>query len=142
MTTEDDPVAVESELKQLMDKVAGAKGDQSSWPATVALLAVFVIVLAVLGIKLALTKRKAAQLASDLRRAQEEKIAAEENAKLAANEMMRKDAEEMIKDAQARAETLNNELDAHKVTHDEYVKQLQSISSWEELVVVDGRDGQ
>jgi hypothetical protein len=126
-------------LQKLMDQVAGVKGDQASWPAAMVLISIFVLVLSVLGIKLALTKRKAAQLASDLRKAQEAQKEAEENAKLAADTAAQQDAQQVIMDSQAKVEAIQSDLDARKIDHDAYVKELQSVTSWDDIVVVDNR---
>jgi len=135
----DDLTPDESGLKKLLDQVAGAKGDASSWPVTVFLLAIFVIILSILGIKLALTKRGGAEAARKLREQLEAEKQAKENEKLAANEEARREAQEVIKDAEARITALQDEIDTRRSNHEEYVKQLQEVSSWDDIVVVDAR---
>lgn len=139
MADEELPPEVKTGLQKLMDQVAGVGGDQASWPAAVFLISIFVIVLSIVGIQLALTKRKAAQLASDLRKAQEAQKEAEENAKLAADAAAQKDAQQVIADAQAKVTALQADLDSRKIDHDSYVKELQSVISWDDVVVVDAR---
>jgi glucose-6-phosphate-specific signal transduction histidine kinase len=135
----DDPTPDESGLKKLMDQVAGAKGDASSWPVTIFLLSIFVIILSILGIKLALTKRRAAELARKLREQEEAAKQAKENEAMAGNEEARKDAQEVIKDVEARVAAIQSDMDARRVAHEEYVKELKSISDWDQIVVVDAR---
>ena len=131
---------VKSSLQKLLDQVAGTGGDKASWPVAVFLIAIFVLILSVLGIKLALTKRAAAETAKKLREQLEAERQARENEKLAVNEEVRKDALEIVKDAEAKVTALQNEMDARRVVHEEYVKELQSISSWDEIIVIDARD--
>lgn len=139
-TTPPAPTDQRSGLKKLLDQIAGIGGDEASWPVAVFLVSMFILILSILGIKLALAKRKAAQLAAELKQAQEGEKEAKENADLAANEEARKDAEEIIKDAQSKVTTLQNDLVTQKTNHDECVKELQSITSWDSITVVDKRD--
>jgi septal ring factor EnvC (AmiA/AmiB activator) len=133
------PQTEESGLKKLLDSVSGSKGEASSWPVTVFLLSFFVIVLSILGIKLALTKRKAADLARKLREQEELNTVAKENEKLADSAESRADAQAVIKELETEISGLKDEITASKVTHEEYVKELQSVSSWDDIVVVDAR---
>jgi hypothetical protein len=126
-------------LQELMDRVAGAKGDPSSWPVTLFLLGLLVVILSVVGIKLALTKRKAAELARKLREQEEVAKASKEDEKLASNEEVRLEAEKVTQEAQQQVQGFKDELAARKVSHEEYVRELQSITSWDDVVVVDAR---
>jgi len=137
--TDPQPQDEESGLKKLLDSVAGSKGESSSWPATVFLLSFFVIILSILGIKLALTKRKAADLARRLREQEELNIVAKENEKLSTSEEERASTQEVIKEIEIEVAGLKDEITASKVTHEEYVKELQAISSWDDIVVIDAR---
>jgi len=139
MTDAQQPKDEESGLKKLLDSVAGSKGEASSWPATIFLLSFFVIVLSILGIKLALTKRKAADLARRLREQEEMNVVAKENEKLATSAEERAGTIEVIKEIETEIAGLKDEITASKITHEEYVKELQSVSSWDDIVVVDAR---
>jgi len=131
-----------SGLQKILDSVSGSSegGSPSSWPVTVFFLSLFVIILAVLGIKMALTKRAAAETARKLRKQLEDERQARENAKLAENDEARREAQEVIADAVARVAGLKQEMAVRQVAHEEYVKELQSISSWDDIVVVDRRN--
>jgi hypothetical protein len=136
---EQDPLD-KPELQRLLDTVAGTGGDKSSWPATVFLLTIFIILLSVLGIKLALTKRKAAELASELRSVKEKETEAAENAKMAQNEIERTNAAETVKDAQLHIDEIKEGLQQAQAEHQQYVKELQSVTNWDQINIVDGRD--
>ena len=140
--TDAQPQDEESGLKKLLDSVAGSKGEASSWPVTVFLLSFFVIILSILGIKLALTKRKAADLARRLREQEELNIVAKENEKLATSAEERASTQEVIKEIEIEVAGLRDEIAASKIVHEEYVKELQSVSSWDDIIVVDARGPQ
>jgi uncharacterized protein HemX len=142
MPAQTDKPDEKSGLQKILDSVAGSGegGSPSSWPVTLFFLSLFVIILAVLGIKMALTKRAAAETARKLRKQLEDERQAKENAKLADNETARRDAQEVIKDIETQITELKSEMGARQVMHEEYVKELSSISSWDQLVVVDARD--
>lgn len=129
-----------SGLQKLMDSVSGSKGEASSWPVTVFLLGILVLILAVVGIKMALTKRRAAELARKLREQEESIKVAKENERLAANDEARRDAQEVIKDLEGQITELRDEMDVRKINHEDYVKELQAVSGWDDIVVVDKRD--
>ena len=136
-----DPVSDEkSSLQSLLDQVAGTGGDKSSWPVALVLIGLFVLILSILGVKLALTKRSAAETARKLREQLEIERQARENEKLAANEAARQDAQEVIKDVEARVTGLKAEMEGRRIEHQEYMAELANVSSWDQITVVDARE--
>lgn len=127
-------------LKKLLDSVAGTGADKASWPATVFLLSLFVLILSFLGIKLALAKRKAAELAAQLRLQQEVAKAAKEDEKMAHNAEEREYAQGVIKETNETIVALQDEIYQRKIEHDDYVRELESVSSWDDIIVVDSKD--
>jgi uncharacterized protein HemX len=128
-------------LSDLTKMVVGEKqGSRASWIVMLVLLGGIVIAFAVLGIQLVLAKRRAAELAAELRRAQEGQKQALENAKLADNEEKRKAAQAEAKRLEEKAAQLKAEIDSMKADHASYVADLGSVTGWDNLNVVDGRD--
>jgi hypothetical protein len=134
MPDQDPKPAEKTGLQKLLDSAAGTE-EKSSLPVAAFFIGIFVLILAILGIKMVLTKRAAAETARKLREQLEAERQAHENAKLADNDAQRKDAEEVIRDAMARVTELQNEMDARRVAHEEHVKELSSITSWDQIVV-------
>lgn len=129
-------------IKSLMDKVAGEGGQSekaSSFPVTMVIIGILVLIVSVIGIKLAFAKRKAAELASKLRKAEEEKAQAIENEKLAENSNARQTARDEVKALDDEIRELTDQMEARKVKHEETVKELQGITSWDDIEIVDGR---
>jgi len=132
----------ESLLKSLMDKVSGGEGESekaSSLPVTLVIIGILVVIVSIIGIKLAFAKRKAAELASKLRKAEEEKAQAVENAKLAENSNARQTSWEEIKALDIEIQELHKQIDARRLAHEETAKELKSITSWDDIKIVDGR---
>lgn len=131
---------VEHPLKDLMEMVIGKASDSgSSLPVTIFLLAALVIGISFVGIKSALTKRKAAKAARELRKLKEEKAQAVENVQLEENAQKKDEAQKRLRVLQKKEATLANQLLDHKLKHDSYVKDLRSVTSWDDITIVDGR---
>ena len=128
-----------SGLQKLLNSVTGTGAEKASWPVAVFLLSLFVIILSFLGVKLALAKRKAAELASQLRLQQEVATVAKEDEKMASNDTERQHARAVIEEVNEVITDLQKELDARKAEHDGYVKELESVAGWEGITVVDSR---
>lgn len=131
----------ENLIGSLMDRIAGSgEKASSSGPVTLVLLGLLVLVVSILGIKLAWAKRKAAELAVQVRRAEEEKKRAEENAKLAENSTTRQAAQEEIKALSKDVLGLKARMAKRHSEQKELAEQLKPVTSWDDIVVVDGRD--
>lgn len=126
-------------LQKLLDQVAGSGGDKASWPVAIFLISIFVLLLSILGVKLALTKRAAAETAKKLREELEREKQARENEKLADNAESRREALEIMEEAEVKIAELQNSMDARRAEHEDYVKELQSVTTWDQIVVVDAR---
>lgn len=126
-------------INSLMDRIASKEGG-ASMPVTLVLVGILVIVVSVMGIRLAFAKRKAAELAVKLSRAEEEKARAQENEKLAENSTARQSAREEVAALNVEIGCLKNKMAIRHHGHEEDVKKLRSITSWDDLVVEDKRD--
>ena len=126
-------------VQSLMDKISGQAGNQASWPVMLLLLALLVIVFSVAGIKLALARRQAADLAAKLRKSEEDAKQAQENAKLAANQLDRETAQTISDAATLQVEALHKSLEEQRQAHEARVKDIKAVTDWDSLVVVDGR---
>ena len=132
-------------IGSLMDQIAGkGEGDKkessSSWPVTMVMLGVLVLVISILGFKLAWAKRKAAELAVKVRRAEEEKTRAEENVKLGENATARQAANEEVKARSLEVLGLKARIAKRHTEQKAMVEQLSPITSWDDINVVDGRE--
>lgn len=129
-------------LTSLMKQISGdEEGKPSSFPVTMVLLGFVVLVVSLMGIKLALAKRKAAQLAVQVRRAEEEKARIKEQAELGANEEERKKVDEVVRVLSKEVLGLKAKIALRHRDHREYVRELDGITQWDDIVVVDNRDG-
>lgn len=129
-------------LHDIMDAVTGRakESEKASWPVTLFLLAGLVIAISFLGIKLAMAKRKAAELAIKMRRAEEEKARAEEDAKLKENKDEQKEAWTRVRERSKEILSLKAQMIVRMKKHEQAVKDLQAITSWDDFVVVDDRE--
>lgn len=129
-------------ISSLMEKVAG-KGDSkgSSLPVTLILVGIIVLILAVSGLKMAFTKRKAAKLAAQIRKAEEEKKRVEENLKLTDNAIVKQAHWEEIRAISKEILVLKSKMAIRQIAHKKAVKSLQLVTSWDDIEIMDGRDG-
>jgi uncharacterized protein HemX len=128
-------------ISDLMDRISGSEEkSSSSTPAMLILLGLLVLVVSVLGIKLAWAKRKAAELAVQVRRAEEEKKRAEENAKMAENSAARQTAQQEADALGKDIDNLKSQIAQRHEEQKELVSQLNPVTSWDDIVVIDGRN--
>jgi len=129
-------------LSGLMKQVAGTEEGKkpSSFPVMMVLVGIVVLIVSIMGIKLALAKRKAAKLAAQIRKSEEEKVQAQENLELADNATARQTAREEIKALTKESLGLKAKMAKRQLEHEKSVKELQGITSWDDIVVVDGRE--
>ena len=129
-------------LSGLVDKVTGsekAQTPQSSLPIALIIAGIAVIGFAILGFLLMQAKRKAAKLASELRKKEEEHTQAAENEKLATNDEERKAAVAKADAIKGEINQLHNQLTALDEANKERRKTVAELASWDDLVVVDKR---
>lgn len=128
-------------LRDVTDMVSGKEsGTRASWIVTLFLIAGLVVGISIIGIKLVLAKRRAAELAAKIRKAEEEKKQAEENIKLANNTTARQAAQEEVKALSKEILGLKAVMAKRETAHKENVKELEGITSWDDFIVVDGRE--
>jgi uncharacterized protein YxeA len=129
-------------LSDLMNQIAGSgeDGKSPSFPVTMVLIGIMVLVLAVVGIKMAFAKRRAAELAYKIRKAEEEKAQAEEDVKLGENSEARYVANEEVKARQREILNLKAKMALRTAAHKNEVKKLESVTSWDDIEVVDARE--
>ena len=128
-------------LQDVTDMVSGKEdGIKASWIVTFFLIAGLVVGISIIGIKLVLAKRKAVELAAKIRKAEEEKKQAEENVKLSENDTARQTAREEVKAFSKEVLGLKAQMAKRQVDHEKSVEELQGITSWDDIIVVDGRE--
>ena len=127
-------------IGSLMNQIAGQGEKSSSWPVMLIFLSVFVIFISILGIKLAWAKRVAVKLAIQVRRVEEEKKRVEEDAKLSENSVVRQAAQEKITTCTKEVLKLKAQIAKRYSEQKEMADQLKSITSWDDIVVVNIRD--
>jgi len=128
-------------LNSLIDQISGSKEDQSkaSFPVMWILLGAVVIIISIMGIRLALAKRKAAQLAWKLAKVEEENETAKENERLAESSLARQTARLEQEALKREAEQLRAKIEDRRKAAAEEAEQLKSITSWDDIKVVDAR---
>lgn len=129
-------------LSGLMSKIAGSGEDKSpsSFPVTLVLVGFMVLVLSVFGIRMALAKRKAAQLAAKVRKIEEEREQARENEKLADNSTARQTAKEEVAALGKEILQLKARMARRHTEHRKDVEELKSVTSWDDIMIVDARE--
>jgi septal ring-binding cell division protein DamX len=129
-------------LSGLMDQIAGiGEGKKpSSFPVMMVLVGIVVLVVSLMGIRMALAKRKAAKLAFKIRKAEEAKAQAEENEKLAENANARAAARSEMKTLQREILSLKAKMVKRTVEHQKEVDQLRAVTSWDDIEVIDARE--
>ena len=129
-------------ISSLMGKITGTgEGNSpSSFPVTLVLVGFMVLVLSIFGIRMALAKRKAAQLAAKIRKIEEEREQAKEKVKLADNSTARQTARDEATALGKEILGLKARMAKRHSEHREEVKELESVTSWDDIVIVDARD--
>ena len=132
----------ENLLSGLMKQIAGDGEDKksSSFPVTMVLIGIMVLIISLMGIKLALAKRQAAKLAVQVRRAEEERKRLKEKIELSDNATERQASHEEVKALTKEILGLNARIAKRQSDHLKSVSQLQAITSWDDVVVVDSRN--
>lgn len=129
----------EHPIHELVNMMSGQGGSKASWPVTLFLIAALVIAISILGIRLAMAKRKAAELASKARRAEEAQIQANEKKGMAKNKEERLAAKAEFKAASAKAKKIKQEVAKTRARHNTLVKDMTAVTSWDDVQVVDRR---
>jgi uncharacterized protein HemX len=131
----------ENPLSGMITKVAGKEDtERSSFPVAFVIAAIAALGFAVMGFLLMRARRKAAILASKLRKAEEAKVQAVENRKLAKNKEDRKKASETALLLGKEINKLEDELKALDESSTERRESLAELTKWDDFVVVDRRD--
>lgn len=140
MPNQDEKEQAEDLISGLMKRIAGDGEDKkssSSFPVAMVLLGIVVLIISFMGIKLAWAKRKAAELAVQVRRAEEEKKRAKEDLELANNSAEREAAQGEIEALTVEVLELKKEIADRQVQHTKDMKQLEGVTSWDDVIVVD-----
>jgi len=129
-------------LSSLMDSITGVGEGQkpSSTPVTLVLVGLVVLLISVFGIRMALAKRKAAQLAAKIRKIEEEKEQAKEKEKLAENSAARQTAKEEVAALGKEVLGLKAKIASRHAEHKKDVEELKSVTSWDDILIVDARE--
>ena len=128
-------------LSDLMKQIAGDGEDKksSSFPVTMVLVGVVVLIVSLMGIKLALAKREAAKLAVQVRRAEEEKKRVKEKIELSNNSTERQTAQEEIKALTKEIFNIKARIATRHASHRRRVDELKGLTSWDDVIVLDSR---
>ncbi len=128
-------------LSALMGAITGTGEGQkpSSFPVTMVLIGFVVLVISVFGIRMALAKRRAAQLTAKIRKIEEEKEQAKEKEKLAENSTARQAAREEVSALGKEILKLKARIAKRHVDHEKDVEELKSVTSWDDILIVDRR---
>lgn len=138
-TTEEE---AKSLLSGLVDKVTGsekAQTQRSSFPIALIIAGIAVIGFAILGFLLMQAKRKAAKLASELRKKEEEHAQAQEAVVLAQSAEDRKVATAKADALKDEIDNLHGQMTALEDANKERRKTISELTNWDDLVVVDKR---
>lgn len=139
MTTTND--TRKSTLWGLVDRIVGTGGQRSgtSFPATLILLGVVVVIFSAMGVTLVLSRRKAARLAAQLKRVEEEKAQAEENFRLDLNKAKRHEHTVEINRLDLHVRDLKVQIEGLEERNRHTVEDIAKITDWKDFVVVDKR---
>jgi hypothetical protein len=142
MPPEEQKSEEENLLSGLMKQISGGgEGEKSSsFPVTMVLLGVVVLIISLMGIKLALAKRQAAKLAVQVRRTEEEKKRVKEKLELSNNSTERQAAQEEIQALGKEVLGLKAKIVLRQSEHRKNVDELKGLTSWDDIVIVDGRN--
>lgn len=128
-------------LLDLVDKasgnVEGSKG--SSLPVFIILISVVVLAFAIMGWVIVQARRKAARLASQLRKKEEELVRITEDCQLREQAEARADAERRAATLQAEIKELKEKLEDSRAAAADQAKMLSQATGWNDLEVVDKR---
>lgn len=128
-------------LTKLIDKAttAGGEGSQmssSSTPVYLIIAGIVMLGFSIMGFMLVRARRKAAKLASDLRKAEEDKVRYEEDSKLADNSTYRLEAANRAAMSMIRINSLKKELDELEKDRDKRAQSLKKVTNWDDLIVI------
>lgn len=134
----------DSSLVKLVETVSGSSKEEKSstgvaLPIALILLGLVVVGFAVLGIMLVMARRKAAALAAQVRKLEEDKLQAIEEIKLAENEKARFDSGLKVDELKGQIEKLRSQLDQLQTENKARAETLSKITNWDDLIVVDRR---
>lgn len=134
-----------STLSNLVESIAGSPKEEksstgTSFPVAIILIGVVVLIVSVLGIMLVLARRKAARLAAQVRKLEEEKLQLKENQLLEENEEKRAKGEAIIKATEEKIAKTEEALEEVNALGRARAESLASVTTWDDLTVVDKRE--
>jgi len=143
-TTAEKPSLLVDLVKVATEKKKDSEGSSGSSSLVVYLIvtALAVIGFSILGWLLVRARREAARLAYELRKKEEEQKRAAEDHKLAQNAADRNEAHKKVKALEEEILGLKKKLEEQKAAQAERTKELEAITSWDDLVIVDKREPQ
>lgn len=124
-------------LQSLVRKAAGSNGGRVA-----SFLAILVVILTVLGIclKAIFSRRKVERLMSEMRKADEVKLQAQEDEDISECQERRAAAREKIRAMELQVESLKEEVEKRRREHKARVKELDAVVNWDDLTVLDLRE--
>jgi len=134
--------AHKSNLWSMVDKIVGTGDGKSgtSLPATLILLGVVVVIFSIMGVTLVLSRRRAARLAAQLRRAEEDKVQAEEQVRLNHNNEQRYAHQAKINGLDLRIRDIKDQIGGLDERNRNTLGDIAKITDWNDFIVVDKRD--
>ena len=127
-------------LEDLINTIAARDDkDRSSSLVTTVLMIGVAIAFGVMGLMLALSRRKVVLLESELRKQAEAKVKAEEETTLAYNDGLREAAQEEIKSIESQVKEIKKEIISREADYIGYATDLDRVVSWDQIVIVDSR---
>lgn len=126
-------------LSSFMDRIASTDKAVST-PTALILIGFVVLLISIFGIRMALAKRKAAQLAAKVRKIEEEREQAKEKEKLADNSTARQAARDEVAALGKEILQLKAKMARRHTDHKKDVEELKSVTSWDDILIVDARE--
>lgn len=122
--------------KELMDQLLSKRWKISSALPIVVFIVILVFLVAFIGLRASLAKKSASDAMQKLKAVDDLRLKAMAEAKLADNEEARKQAEKKLEELDVQLSTIAGQVSARRVVHQKYVQSLQSITDWDDVMVI------
>jgi 5-bromo-4-chloroindolyl phosphate hydrolysis protein len=119
-----------------MDQLLSKRWKISSALPIVVFIVILVFLVAFIGLRASLAKKSASDAMQKLKAVDDLRLKAMAEAKLADNEEARKQAEKKLEELDVQLSTIAGQVSARRVVHQKYVQSLQSITDWDDVMVI------
>jgi uncharacterized protein HemX len=119
-----------------MNQLLAKKWSPSSFLPLLLIIVLLVLILAISGFRVFLSKKSAAEAMRRLKEVDDERLKAIYEARMGVNEESRKQAEKRLEELDAQLSKIAGQLSERRMAHQKYVQSLRHVTDWDDVILV------